>query len=194
LIDDLISTFALAAAIVACLAWRNPDLPPASNQQRYRFETRVAVTLVCIAAALLAVTVLRRIGVIEELRAKQVTTETWNLYQYKSIARQQSLSARDMFEIKGAAKQARQYAKAAESQARQLEELQQTAQAAERSRFSALQTGFRFRVSQGMLELALVLAALAIFFRPGALWAVVVVDALLGIAVAAYALWPAMRL
>jgi hypothetical protein len=146
-----------------------------------RFETRVGVTLACIVAAVAIVAVFRRLTDAEKLRAQQVAAEDWQSYQYKNIQRRETELMTPRSTVKSLKLKRLQ------------QEQQQTlshAQKAEGSRDSAYRKGFLLRIGQAALELALVLASLAIFTRRAILWAGAVAGALSGVAVAAFALWP----
>jgi uncharacterized membrane-anchored protein YhcB (DUF1043 family) len=141
-----------------------------------RFETRVAVTLACIVAAVAIVAVFRRLTDAERLRVQQVAAEDWQSYQFKNIQRRQiELMSRGSPVLKRLQQEQ--------------QEIQSHAQKAERSRDSAYRKRFLLRIGQIALELALGLASLAIFIRRGILWTGAVASALSGIAIAAFALW-----
>jgi hypothetical protein len=154
-----------------------------------RFETMAAITLACIATALAGAAALRRSIDAGEARARQESTKYWQYYQDRTVRRHQADLARDLLSAKGSQEEAARYS--AESVKREQDQQQflDRARLWDRTVDESRSKNARIRIGQGALELALVLAALAILNRRRFLLAWAVACALLGSGVATVVMW-----
>lgn len=144
-----------------------------------------------VAAALALVAVSGHVNTTEELLAQSRASEQWAYYQGKAIRRYQSEFARDLLASVGnpaAAEAARKYRTNFERYDKEAEQIQERAHEFERESVRAGRRALRVYLGEIFLEIAIVLASLALLARRAVFWNAGVVSAVFGTAAAATAL------
>jgi hypothetical protein len=162
------------------------ELQEKIEEARDPFDKRVAVTMAIMAAALAVVSVMGHTATTEEIVDQAKASDQWAYYQAKSIRRYESEIARDMLASQPGKVEA--YTKNAEKYAREGEEIQKEAQALENESHASGQRAARLEFAEIFLEVAIVLASLAILTKIPAVWWFSIVAGLGGVAVALTAL------
>ncbi|HSM76763.1 MAG TPA: DUF4337 domain-containing protein [Bryobacteraceae bacterium] len=148
------------------------------------FNKRVAATMAIIAAVLAVVGVLGQVSVTEELLLQQKASDQWAYYQAKSIRRYESEVARDLF---GALKQSdssQTYQKNADRYRDDQAEIQKKAGELEAESRTSGRRAQRYHFGEVFIEIAIVLASLAILAHREAIYWLAVLSAALGSAIA----------
>jgi len=164
------------------------ELKEHAEHAREPFDKRVAATMAIIAAALAFVSVFGHIATTEELLLQQKASDQWSFYQAKNIRRYESEIARDMFgALAGAdaAKQTQQYSANADRYHKESDEISNEATKLENESHLRGHQALRLHVGEIFLEIAIVLASLAILTKRPLLYWAAVVSALVGFVIAA---------
>lgn len=133
------------------------------------FEKRVALTMAVLAASLAIVSVLGHMANTEELLNQQKASDQWAFYQAKNIRRYESEIARDVL---AAAKdpKAAEYEKNFAKYEKDTDEIEKEAKVLEEeSHLNGRQT-FRYELGEVFLEIAIVLASVAILSKRKDIW------------------------
>lgn len=155
---------------------------------REPFDKRVAATMAIIAAALAIVSVVGHIAATEELLLQQKASDQWAFYQAKSIRRYQSEVARDLMGAIGGAKGAagvEQYSTYAEKYRKDSDEVSKEATSLESESHLRGRQALRFHIGEIFLEIAIVLASLAILSKRPMLYWTAVASGIVGVVIAA---------
>lgn len=156
------------------------ELHEHAEHAREPFDKKVAATMACIAAALAIVGVFGHIKTTEEIVHQQKASDQWAYYQAKSIRRYESEIARDLLAAAKGEK-AEQYAKNVERYKKEGEEIQGEAKKLEEESHMAGQKALRLHFGEVFLEIAIVMASLAILTKRRRFWLTSIVLALIGI-------------
>lgn len=148
------------------------------------FNKRVAATMATIAAALAIVGVAAQLSVTEELLKQQKASDQWAYYQAKSIRRYDSEVARDIFQALEKSGPSDAYSKNAAKYRDDQAEIQKKAGELEEESEHAGKKAQRFHFGEVFLEIAIVLASLAILSHREMIYWLSVVSALAGCAIA----------
>jgi ABC-type Zn uptake system ZnuABC Zn-binding protein ZnuA len=151
---------------------------------KHPFDKKVAATMAAVAAALAIVAVMGHLATTEELLNQQKASDQWAFYQAKNIRRYESEIARDMM-LAMKSDKADAYAKNAARYDKETKEIQTEAKALEDESHLAGRKALRFHFGEIFLEIAIVLASLAILTKREMIWVAAVIGALTGIAIAA---------
>lgn len=147
------------------------------------FDKKVAATMAGIAAALAIVAVFGHIETTEELLNQQKASDQWAFYQAKNLRRYESEIARDvMTELKSG--KADQYGKNAQRYDQETKEIQKQATEFENESKIAGKHAVRLHLGEVFLEIAIVLASLAILTKRELLWIIAVIGAFVGAGIA----------
>ena len=149
------------------------------------FDKRVAATMAGLAAALAIVTVMGHMATTEEIVHQQRASDQWSFFQAKSIRRYESEIARDVLSTVQGAEKAEVYAKNAERYAKETEEIQKQAKELEAESKHKGQEAIRLEFGEVFLEVAIVLASLAILTKREPFWFAALASGGLGLAIAA---------
>lgn len=148
------------------------------------FNKRVAATMAIIAAGLAVVGVLGQMGVTEELLMQQKASDQWAYYQAKSIRRYESEVARDVFQALDKREPSETYQKNADKYRDDQAEIQKKAGEIEAESRLFGRRAQRYHFGEVFLEIAIVLASLAILSHREAMYWLAVASALAGSAIA----------
>jgi Flp pilus assembly protein TadB len=163
------------------------ELQEKAEEARHPFDRKVAASMAVIAAALAIVAVLGHLTSTEEVLTQQKASDQWAYFQAKSIRRYESDIAREILSAmndEGARKASAKYAGNAERYQKETEEIQEKANEFEKeSRLKGLQAQ-RLHFGEVFLEIAIVLASLAILTHRKLVWATSITAAALGCAIA----------
>jgi Flp pilus assembly protein TadB len=160
------------------------ELHEHAEHAKHPFDKKVAATMAAVAAALAIVAVLGHLAATEELLLQQKASDQWSYYQAKNIRRYESEIARDIMTAVKSEK-AEAYAKNAERYDKETKDIQKDARALEDESHLAGRQALRFHFGEIFLEIAIVLASLAILTKREVIWVAAVVGALIGILCAA---------
>jgi ABC-type Zn uptake system ZnuABC Zn-binding protein ZnuA len=160
------------------------ELHEHAEHAKHPFDKKVAATMAAVAAALAIVAVFGQLTTTEELLNQQKASDQWAYYQAKNIRRYESEIARDIMSAVKSEK-AEAYAKNMEKYAEETKEIQKEARALEDESHLAGRKALRFHFGEIFLEIAIVLASLAILTKREAIWVSAVIGALIGISIAA---------
>jgi len=149
------------------------------------FDKRVAASMAIIAAGLAVVSVLGHYFTTEELMAQQKASDQWSYYQAKSIRRYESGSFADILAALKANDDARKYKSNAAKYDSDMKEISEKATDLERERDLNHRHALRLDIGEVFLEIAIVLASLAILSKRYFLWWVGLVSGLAGAVIAA---------
>jgi hypothetical protein len=166
----------------------NEELEEHAHHAKEPFDKKVAVTMAIIAALLATVSVGAHIFANEELLLQQKASDQWAYYQAKSIRRYASEVARDSLASSPALSE--KYAKNSERYEHEGEEIQTEAKNLEKESEHKGKQSLRMEMGEVFLEIGIVFASLAILTKRPLIWAVSVVCALVGVAVAATSAFP----
>jgi hypothetical protein len=154
-----------------------------AEEARHPFDKRVAATMAGIAALLAIVSVLGHIATTEELINQQKASDQWSFYQAKSIRRFESEIARDVFAALKSEKTA-DYTAKAESYRKDSDGIQEKAEELVKESELRGRQALRLHFGEVFLEIAIVLASLAILTKRRVLWFSSIGGALLGVLIA----------
>jgi Flp pilus assembly protein TadB len=158
------------------------ELKEKIEEARDPFDKRVAGTMAVMAAALAVVSVIGHMATTEEIVNQAKASDQWAYYQAKSIRRYESEIARDV--LAAQATKAEEYSKNVEKYSKEGEEIQKEAQALENESKANGRQAARMEFAEIFLEVAIVLASLAILTKIPAVWWFSIVTGLGGVAVA----------
>ncbi|HEY1757765.1 MAG TPA: DUF4337 domain-containing protein [Bryobacteraceae bacterium] len=152
------------------------------------FDKKVAVTMAIIAALLAMVSVLGHVLSNEEILAQQKASDQWAFYQAKDIRRYDSEIAQDVLKaVKGAdmEKAIEHYSSNAEKYDKDREGIRDKATEYEKERDHTGNQATRLEFGEVFLEIAIVLASLAILSKRPLVWYSSMIAALAGVGLAA---------
>jgi hypothetical protein len=154
------------------------------------FDKIVAGTMAIIAAVLAFVSVLGSHFNTEKIVDQQLASDQWAYYQAKDIRRYVAQVTQDsLAQLKPGSTAGEKYADDANRYKTQAADIQQKAREFEKERDRAGDKAERFHVGEVFLEVALVLASLAILSKKRLLYLFGVLAALTGAALASTAYW-----
>ena len=151
------------------------------------FDRKVAGTMAALAAVLAIVSVLGHMANTEEIVQQQKASDQWAFYQAKSIRRYESEIARDVLAAAKAPK-ADEYEKNFKRYEKETDEIQKQAKEFEAESHVKGQQSLRYEYAEVFLEVAIVLASIAILTKLPAIWFVSIAGGLMGLITAATAL------
>ena len=149
------------------------------------FDKRVAGSMAIIAAGLAVVSVLGHYFTTEELMAQQKASDQWSYYQAKSIRRYESGSFADILAAVRAPDAAQKYKSNVAKYESDMKEISEKATDLERERDLQHHRALRLDIGEVFLEIAIVLASLAILSKRSYLWWVGLVSGAGGAVIAA---------
>lgn len=133
------------------------------------FEKRVAMTMAILAASLAIVSVMGHMANTEEILNQQKASDQWSYYQAKSIRRYESEIARDVLAATNAPK-ADAYEKNFAKYQKDTEDIEKEARGLEAESHLKGRQAFRYEISEVFLEVAIVLASVAILTKRREIW------------------------
>jgi len=163
------------------------ELTETAEEVRRPFERKVAVSMAVIAAALAIVAVLGHFTSTEEVLMQQKASDQWSFFQAKSIRHYESEIAHELLADMGnpaAQAAARTYAENTQRYAKETEQIQEKAQEFEKESHLRGLEARRLHFGEVFLEIAIVLASLAILTRRQLVWVTSLVAAAVGCAIA----------
>ena len=164
------------------------ELQEHSEHAKEPFDKRVALTMAVIAAVMAIVSVMGHILTTDELLAQQKASDQWAFYQAKAIRRYESDIARDMLAAVSAGTAGiNKYAANVERYEKEGGEIQTEARKLEEESHVRGAQALRTHVGEVFLEIAIVLASLAILTKRRPMWFASIVSGLVGAAIAATA-------
>jgi len=165
------------------------ELQEHAEHAKEPFDRKVALTMAVIAAVMAIVSVAGQILVTEELLNQQKASDQWSFYQAKDIRRYESDIARDMMAALSAGPAAiNKYAANMERYDKERSEIQAEAKKLEEESHIHGARALRAHMGEVFLEIAIVLASLAILTKRRPMWLASIGSGLLGAAIAATAL------
>ena len=164
------------------------ELKESIEKAKEPFERNVALTMAVMAAAMAVVSVMGQILVTEELLGQQKASDQWSFSQAKDIRRYDSEVARDMMAALSAGPAGiNKYAANAERYEKEKGEIQNEARKFEEESHVSGARALRTHVGEVFLELAIVLASLAILTKRRPMWFLAMFSGLVGAVIAATA-------
>jgi len=160
------------------------ELQEHAEHARDPFDKRVAASMAIIAAALAVVSVLGHYFTTEELMAQQKASDQWSYYQAKSIRRYESSSFADILAAVKATDAAQKYKSNVARYESDMKEISEKATDLERERDLQHHRALRLDLGEVFLEVAIVLASLAILSRRSYLWWVGLISGAAGVVIA----------
>ena len=153
------------------------------------FDRKVALTMAVIAAVMAIVTVAGHVLTTEELLNQQKASDQWSYYQAKDIRRYESDIARDVMAALSAGPAAiNKYAANSERYDKERGEIQAEARKLEEESHVHGSQALRTHMGEVFLEIAIVLASLAILTKRRPMWFASIISGLVGAGIAATAL------
>ena len=163
------------------------ELKEAAGEGHHPFDRKVAASMALIAAALAIVAVLGQFTSTEEVVLQQRASDQWSFAQGKSTRRYESDIAHEILAAIGnpaAQKASEMYSANASKLESDMEEIRKKAtEFQDESRLRGLQSR-RLHFGEVFLEIAIVLASLAILTHRHAVWATSLIAAAIGAAIA----------
>ena len=163
------------------------ELKETAEEVRHPFDRKVAASMAFIAAMLAIVAVLGHFTSTEEVLLQQKASDQWAFAQAKSIRRYESDIARDLLAALGnpaAEKSSQAYAANSDRYEKETEQIREKAtEFQDESRLRGFQAR-RLHVGEVFLEIAIVLASLAILTRRNLVWGSSLISAGVGAAIA----------
>ena len=167
----------------------NEELEEHAHGAKEPFDRMVAVTMAIIAAVLATVSVGAHIFANEELLLQQQASDQWAFYQAKDIRRYESDIARDMMAALSAGPAAiNKYAANMERYDKDRGDIQAEARKLEEESHVHGAQALRAHLGEVFLEIAIVLASLAILTKRRPMWYLSMLSAVVGAGIAATAL------
>jgi len=164
------------------------ELQEHAEHAREPFDRTVALTMAVIAAVMAVVSVAGHILTTEELLGQQRASDQWAYYQAKDIRRYESDVARDMMAALSAGPAAiNKYAANVERYDKERSEIQNEAKKLEEESHVHGAQALRTHIGEVFLEIAIVLASLAILMKRRPMWYASMLSALVGAGIAATA-------
>ena len=165
------------------------ELQENAEKAKEPFDRKVALTMAVIAAVMAIVSVAGHILTTEELLGQQKASDQWAFSQAKDIRRYDSEVARDMLAAVSAGPGAiNRYAANAERYEKEKNEIQNEARKFEKERDINGERALRAHMGEVFLEIAIVLASLAILTKRRPMWFASILSGLVGAGIAATAL------
>jgi hypothetical protein len=153
------------------------------------FDRKVALTMAVIAAMMALVSVSGQVLTTEELLLQQKASDQWAFSQAKDIRRYDSEVARVVLNaVSGAPAAITIYAANSERYEKEKNEIQNEAKKLEKERDVSSAQALRAHLGEVFLEIAIVLASLAILTKRQPMWFASILSGLLGAGIAATAL------
>lgn len=147
------------------------------------FDKRVAASMAALAAILAVISVLCHMTTTEEIVLQQKASDQWSYYQAKSIRRYESEIARDVLAaVKG--DKSEEYARNIEKYKQDGEEIQTKAKELEQESHHKGRQAVRLEVGEVFVEVAIVLASLAILTKRNQAWVACLTSGGIGILIA----------
>jgi hypothetical protein len=164
------------------------ELQEHAEHAKEPFDRKVALTMAVIAAVMAIVSVMGHILTTDELLNQQKASDQWAFYQAKSIRRYESDIARDTMAALSAGTAAiNKYAANVERYQKEGEEIQTEAKKLEEESHLHGAQALRTHVGEVFLEIAIVLASLAILTKRRPMWFASMLSGFVGAAIAATA-------
>ena len=164
------------------------ELQESAEHAKQPFERNVALSMAVIAAVMAIVSVAGHILTTEELLNQQKASDQWAYSQAKDIRRYDSDVARDMLAAVSAGPAAiNRYTANAERYEKEKGEIQNEAKKFEKERDVSGGRALRTHIGEVFLEIAIVLASLAILTKRRPMWFASILSGLAGAAIAATA-------
>jgi len=164
------------------------ELQESAEHAKQPFERNVALTMAVIAAVMAIVSVAGHILTTEELLSQQKASDQWAYSQAKDIRRYDSEVARDMLAAVSAGPAAiNRYTANSERYEKEKGEIQNEAKKFEKERDVSGNRALRTHIGEVFLEIAIVLASLAILTKRRPMWFASIASGLAGAAIAATA-------
>lgn len=165
------------------------ELQEHAEHAKEPFDRKVALTMAVIAAMMAIVSVAGQVLVTEELLGQQKASDQWAYYQAKSIRRYESDIARDLMAAVSAGPAGiNKYAANVERYEKEGGEIQREAQKLENESHNRGAQALRAHMGEVFLEIAIVLASLAILTKRRGMWLASIASGLVGAGIAATAL------
>ena len=165
------------------------ELKEQAEHAKEPFDRNVALTMAVIAAVMAIVSVAGQILVTEELLNQQKASDQWSYYQAKDIRRYESDIARDVMAAVSAGPAAvNKYAANMERYDKERGEIEKEARKLEEESHVHGARALRAHLGEVFLEIAIVLASLAILTKRRPMWYVSMLSAVVGAGIAATAL------
>jgi hypothetical protein len=165
------------------------ELQENAEHAKEPFDRKVALTMAVIAAVMAIVSVAGHILTTEELLNQQKASDQWSYYQAKDIRRYESDIARDvMAAISAGPAAVNKYAANMERYDKERGEIQTEARKLEEESHVHGAQALRTHMGEVFLEIAIVLASLAILTKRRPMWFASIASGLLGAGIAATAL------
>jgi Domain of unknown function (DUF4337) len=165
------------------------ELKENAEQAKEPFDRKVALTMAVIAAVMAIVSVAGHILTTEELLNQQKASDQWSYYQAKDIRRYESDIARDVMAALSAGPAAvNKYAANMERYDKERGEIQTEARKLEEESHVSGSKALRTHLGEVFLEIAIVLASLAILTKRRPMWFASILSGLVGAGIAATAL------
>jgi hypothetical protein len=165
------------------------ELQENAEHAKEPFDRKVALTMAVIAAVMAIVSVAGHILTTEELLNQQKASDQWAFSQAKDIRRYDSEVARDMLAALSAGPAAiNRYSANSERYEKEKGEIQNEARKFEKERDVSSSQALRTHIGEVFLEIAIVLASLAILTKRRPMWFASILSGLLGAGIAATAL------
>jgi hypothetical protein len=153
------------------------------------FDKKVAGSMAIIAAGLAVVSVLGHYFTTEELMAQQRASDQWAYYQAKSIRRYESGFVADILAAVKAPEAAQKYKGNVEKYDKDSKEITEKATEYEKERDLQHHRALRLDMGEVFLEIAIVMASLAILSKRSFLWWIGLVSGTAGASIAFTAVW-----
>ncbi len=164
------------------------ELQENAEHAKQPFDRKVALTMAVIAAVMAIVSVMGHILTTDELLGQQKASDQWAFYQAKAIRRYESDIARDLLAAVSAGPAGiNKYAANVERYEKEGGEIQNEAKKFEEESHVRGAQALRTHVGEVFLEIAIVLASLAILTKRRPMWFASIVSGLVGTAIAATA-------
>jgi hypothetical protein len=165
------------------------ELKEQAEHAKEPFDRNVALTMAVIAAVMAIVSVAGQILVTEELLNQQKASDQWSYYQAKDIRRYESDIARDVMAAVSAGPAAvNKYAANMERYDKERGEIEKEARKLEEESHVHGARALRAHLGEVFLEIAIVLASLAILTKRRPMWYTSILSAVVGAGIAATAL------
>jgi hypothetical protein len=158
------------------------ELQEHAEHAREPFDKKVAASMALIAAALAVVSVLGHITTTEELRMQQKAADEWAHHQAQRIRLYEAGAIADLLNAVHAP--AQKYSQDKQHFQKDSDDTQEKAQELERESDLAGKRAFRLHLGEVFLEVAIVLASLAILSKRAAMWYAGILSGATGVVIA----------
>jgi hypothetical protein len=164
------------------------ELQEHAEHAKEPFDRKVALTMAVIAAVMAIVSVMGHILTTDELLDQQKASDQWAFYQAKAIRRYESDIARDLLAAVSAGPAGiNKYAANVERYEKEGGEIQNEAKKLEEESHVRGAQALRTHIGEVFLEIAIVLASLAILTKRRPMWFASMLGGFVGAAIAATA-------